>query len=177
VSWHRFILLEEYSGLLPSLAGRPIGAYVWRSILLGLVMVLLAIPLSIVAGLVIAPFMSLGVNGVLIGGVLVGIILGTILGWLWLRLAVVLPATAVGKSMKMGESWSATAKLSGKIFGVILILTLLNGAATAVISLIGVQLSLVAQALNIIVTWVQLMIGVSVLTTLYGHLVEGRDLV
>jgi hypothetical protein len=49
VSWHRFILLEEYPGLLPAIANRPIWTYAGLSVLLGLVMLAALLPFAIVA--------------------------------------------------------------------------------------------------------------------------------
>ena len=52
VAWHRFILLEEYHGLLPAAAGRPIWPYVWRSLGYGLLVLLAGIPLLFLVGIV-----------------------------------------------------------------------------------------------------------------------------
>lgn len=177
VGWHRFVLLEEYPGILPAFGGRPIGAYAWRSVLLGLLLVLVAVPLLFVLGLVFTPFAGDGVRGLFVLGLIFGIVMGSLLAWFWFRIALVLPSLAVGQPLKIGESWAVTKPLSGTIFGVVVILTVLNIAATSLLGLIGAGLPLVAQVINLGVTWVFLMVGVSILTTLYGHLIEKRDLV
>lgn len=170
VSWHRFVLLEEYPGLLPALSGRPIWPYIGRSILLALVLVLIALPVLFVLGLFIGALM----NSQLLLFAL-NIAVGALFGWVWLRLALLLPGTAVGKPISMGDAWGASSRLSGPIFQAAVILVALN----VLISLVfGAALggNIVGDLLNLIVTWVTMMVGISMLTTLYGHLIEGRDL-
>lgn len=173
VAWHRFVLLEEYPGALPAFGGRPVLPYLGKTLLVALILMLIMIPLFMLVGPALGPMMA---ASPLIGGLLVGLMLGVVFSFFWLRFAVCLPATAVGKPMKIGESWAATAPLSGIIFGVTVIITALNLVA----SVIAGQLANLSAALGTVVdlgiTWVTMMVGVSILTTLYGHLVEGREL-
>jgi hypothetical protein len=170
VSWHRFVLLEEYPGLLPTIADRPIWPYIGRSILLALILVLIAIPVGFVFGLLVSPLM---------GNVTLLLLLTTLMGvfftWIWLRLALLLPGTAVGKPISMGDAWSASGRLSGPIFQAAVILVALNVLVSFVF---GTALggNIVGDILNLIVSWVTMMVGISMLTTLYGHLIEGREL-
>lgn len=171
VTWHRFILLAEYPSTVPSMAGKPIGAYIGRSIVLGLLLVVIAIPVFLVFGLLAGPLMA--ASPLLFGG-LIGVLLGGILGFFWLRLGLTLPATAIGEKLGIKDSWSQTGPMSSVIFGVALLLMLLN----FVIGLPG-QLAgqnLVGALLGIAASWFTLMVGVGILTTLYGHIVEGREL-
>ncbi len=174
VAWHRYVLLEEYpTGFLPALSGRPVWPYLGRAVLLTLVIVLLAIPLGMVVGLV--AFGMAGEEPSLALVLLVGVIMGAILTWVWMRLGLVLPAAAVDRPFGMGESWSRTAPLSGAIFVAVLIVMALNAAVDYLFgSLLGE--GVVTQLLSLFVNWVSLMVGISILTTLYGVVVEGRSI-
>lgn len=181
VSWHRFVLLEEYPGLLPALSGRPVWPYLGRVIILAMLMVLISIPLGLGIGLISAPFVmnsGVGTTGELTGtfavvSLLLGIAFAAILSWLWLRWGLTLPAIAVGKPMGLRESWAATKPMSGAILAASLILFAISIAITFVIDRIfGV--SVIAIVLGLIVNWINIMVGISMLTTLYGNLVEGR---
>lgn len=170
VSWHRFVLLEEYPGILPAITGRPIWPYIGRSFLLGLVIVIIAIPVLLVFGLLAGPFANSLVMLLIFNAVL-----GTLFGWIYLRLALLLPGTAVGKPISMGDAWRASGRMSGAILQAAFILVVLNVLVSFVF---GAALggNIVGTILNLIVSWVTLMVGISMLTTLYGHLVEGRNL-
>ena len=90
------------------------------------------------------------------------------------RLSPVLPAIAVGQDMSFGDALAATRDSGATLFGLagLMILgslllqmpTILSGDPGSVISLVY----------GIVVGWFATMIGVSLLTTVYGHYVEGR---
>lgn len=166
VSWHRFILLEEYPGLLPALAGRPIGAYLGRTVILALVMIVAMVPALVILGLLTALF-GPGLLSIL------GIGLALYFSFVWLRVGLVLPATAVGKPLGVGESWRVTAPHANAILGAGALMIVLNTGIGLVSALLPLSLSLV---LDVIVSWITLMIGTSLLTTLYGVIVEERRL-
>ena len=169
VAWHRFILLEEYPGLLPQIAGRPIWPYLGRSIVYALVLALVALPLM----LLLAPLL-MGGGGAFSVLVLIGIT--GLLTYFWLRIAIALPSVAVGKPISMGEAWRASRGMSGTIFGVAFLLMGINGIATVVTNQVNLILPFMGFLLDVALQWTILMLGVSVLTTFYGHLIEGRDL-
>jgi len=170
VSWHRYVLLEEYPGLLPALSGRPIGAYIGRSLLLALILILLALPVGIILGIFAGLMLSSMVAFVIINAVL-----GTLFGWVWLRLAIVLPGTALGKPIPIGEAWRTSGRMSGAIMQAAFILVVLN-LLTGLVFGTALGGNIIGDILNLIVTWVTMMVGISMLTTLYGHLIEGRAL-
>jgi hypothetical protein len=165
------VLLEEYPGLLPTLSDRPILRYVLATLILIVVLLVVAsIPLTIVVGLVLlGDPQSPSIGAILI----VELVTGAVLYWLSMRLALILPATAVGRPMTLGESWRYTARASGAIFVAIVILSALSIGAGFVLDLL-LPGGLVRTVFDVVVTWISLMVGVSVMTTLYGHLVERR---
>ncbi|QQA42834.1 hypothetical protein [Pelagovum pacificum] len=170
VAWHRFVLLEEYPGAVPTTPFPAVRTYVGRSLLIGVLILLVMVPSMFVLSLVLTPLMM--VNQ-LLGISVFTILLSLVTSYVSLRWALVLPAAAIGDSMKLSESWSRTAKLSNQILGVALLLALLN----FVLGLLAVPFgALGGQVIGIAITWFVGMVGLSVLTTLYGHLVENRPL-
>lgn len=168
VAWHRFILLEDYPGLLPAVSGRPIMPYIGKTLLLGLVMMLALIPALLVIGLLSAVFdPTSGLFSI------IGIGLMLYFSYMWLRFGLVLPATAVGRPMGVTEAWRATAPHANAILGTGALLIVINAGASVVSA---VMPQTVALVLDLVVSWITLMIGTSVLTTLYGVIVERRTL-
>ena len=170
VAWHRYVLKEEMPGLLPPLRTDLVWPYLGRSILIALILILAAIPLGIVFGLVAGGTQSVTVASVL------GLLMALALGWIGTRLSLVLPARAVERPMTFGESWAATAPATSAIFVVVLILALINFVLGSLFTLILGD-NFVSGLLSLVVQWFITMLGLSVLTTLYGHLVERRPLV
>lgn len=171
VTWHRFILLGEYPSWLTSPAGLPIGPYLWTSLKLVLLMIVIFIPVSVVIGFVISPLMM---ASPWLAGAVLFLLLGGLFGFLWMRLALGLPAAAIGEHLGIRESWKRTSSFSGPIFGVALLLILMNLVLGLPSLLVGANL--LGALLEIIVQWFTIMVGVGILTTLYGHIVEGRPL-
>lgn len=179
VTWHRFILLEETPGAVPAVSDRPIFGYIWKSILAGLLVGVAAIPVMLVAFPIMGIFTdpaALG-NGFSLSALVVLLLAGSVLSFVWLRIAIVLPATAIGKTMSFGEGWSATARLAGPIFVAGIIIVLFNLVVGQVLGMLFAQGSVLWTVVNVLLQWFTLMVGASMLTTLYGHVVEGRDLV
>ncbi len=178
VSWHRFILLEEYAGVLPAVAGRPIWPYVGRTLLYSLLMMLVAVPLFFIVGLLASPFISVDTPVSVIGpGLLVFVIVGAVLTYVWFRIALALPSVAVGHPIRMADAWAASGAMRGTIFGVAVLLMVLTGVGGVLSDALYAVSPLVGALAEIAVQWVTLMLGVSILTTLYGHLIEKRPLI
>jgi hypothetical protein len=174
VTWHRYILLEEYPATVPAVANRPIGAYIGRTLMMTLQLVLVMIPVM----LLVIPF--IGNAGTLMlntgSGLIFSIVIGSILSFFWLRIGVSLPAVAVGKPMSSREAWTETKPVWQTILGASVIMVALNLAVTLAFSLLFTGIPLISYVLSVAMQWVTMMVGVSVLTTIYGHVVEGRPL-
>lgn len=178
VSWHRFILLEEYSGALPAIAGRPVWPYVGRSILYGFLVGLAAIPIFFVIGLVASPFIGSNPEASPpITALAVFVLASAVLTFIWFRIGLALPGIAVGKPISLGQAWSATSGKSGMILGVAVLLMAINGVAGIAVGFVAQILPIIGFVLNLFVQWVTFMLGISILTTFYGHLIENRPLV
>lgn len=168
VAWHRYVLEEEYpSGYLPRWHGSNMLSYLGRSILIGLIVALGMVVAAIPVGLISAVLP--GLAGLFAFG-LIGLA-----AYLFFRLGVMLPAAAIGRPMKLGEAWGVTKDDDGAV----VVLALIVIAASVVIqlpSLIGGQGTVIDLIYQIVTGWFATIIGISVLTTLYGHYVEGRPI-
>ncbi|QLQ20344.1 MAG: hypothetical protein HZT43_19720 [Exiguobacterium profundum] len=176
VAWHRFILMGEAPrGWIPAFHGARLWAYFLRSLGQALVTGLVAVILGMVVGLVVDLLFPSDEGREVDRHCPSGLpaspdtrpaALGRVAG------------AAIDGGQGFGVSWDATEGATG---------TLLALAGIGILAQLG--LSLVGSALDyanlwilsaawqLVVSWLVTMVGVSVLTTLYGHYVEGRPLV
>ncbi|MBS0123490.1 hypothetical protein [Thetidibacter halocola] len=165
VNWHRFVLLEEYpGGWVPSLHPALVLGYFGRFLLLSLLMSLALFPVLFVVGLfgpasvIVLPIVMLGLT------------------ILFYRLAVILPAGAIGQPITLAQAWEATKGSSPSILMAMLLLFLVNVVAQTVVTILALVVPILALALSLPVSVVLALAGVSILTTLHGHYVEGRPI-
>lgn len=187
VGWHRYVLLEETgNGFLPQFRGGMILSYFWRVVLVLLVLVLVIIGAGIVIGIIAAAVQSFIVIALLGVGLVFGV------SWVATRIGLILPAAAVGERMTIGESWAATRPVSSEILLPLIVIALTVGLINQALLLVlgetimGVNplgepqeirvLTLPGQIVSGVVTWLQLLVNLALMTTLYGNLVEGRQL-
>lgn len=172
VSWHRFLLLGEINpSFLPALKGRHILSYIWRTFIIFLLIVLaMIIPVIIIAALSYAGFLPRGfiATGV---PILSGIIAYVVL----LRLSLVLPAVALDKPFSSSVSWKATKPVFGGIVFVSVVIIAISKLLDF-ITVFSANSIIAGHIWSFLSGWVMLMFSVSILTTLYGHLIEGRSL-
>ena len=108
-------------------------------------------------------------------GTLLGFLMGTVLSFFSLRLSLVLPAAAVGEFMRVPESWEATKGQAKPIFVAALFIGLLT-IVPDLLRMTPLGSFLDGFLYDVISQWFLLMLGVSILTTMYGHYVEKREL-
>jgi len=185
VNWHRYVLLDEIAQgwqrlRIDSLTWRYIGNF----ILVALVLVACSIPVGLAIGLV-----SLLANAVL-GEELLVVFLVPAFGVLYAfafvaayRLLVKMPAVALGRrDFSMGDAWRATRGNSWRMLGLLILFLLclvligvLMFAVTYAFGLLGMVGLSLAVAIQVMVNWVATILGVTLLTSLYGFFVEGRE--
>lgn len=186
VGWHRYVLMEETgNGFLPRWRWDRVKAYFGRAFVVGLVVVLAVLGGVLVVGLAAGLTQSAGVALVLGIGVVFGA------SWVATRIGLVLPAAAIGERMTISESWAATRPVSSQILLPLIVIALAVGLIGQVILLVfgqtttvevfgqmqeQVVLSLPGQIVNGVMSWLQILINLALMTTLYGNLVEGRPL-
>ena len=169
VAWHRFALTGETAlGWVPRFHGSEIMGYLGRSILIGILVVLGVMVLTIPVGII-----SIGLPP--LAGVMSLLLIG-LAAYLFFRLGVMLPAAALGDKLTLAGAWDATRGQSGTI----LTLALIVVGASIVIQLPSWlnddPYSLINVVYSLVVNWFATIIGISVLTTLYGHFVENRSI-
>lgn len=170
VAWHRFVLVEERpDGWLPQWHGSRTLAYLGRSLMIGIAVLVVVIVTNLLLGPVLQ---GLGA----FGHVLRLTILGTLGTIVFLRLGVMLPAGTVDHRMTVAEAWTATKGESGTIVGLALVAAVATVLVQVPTMLNDDPGSMISMVYTIVLNWFVTMIGISVLTTLYGHLIEGRPI-
>lgn len=186
VNWHRYILLDEVpSGWSRLRLDRRVRRYV-----LNIIGIALTTGLVTFVGLIGYKFLSSILWGLF--GNAAGIVTTPVLicGVFLLiafsyRLSLTLPAKAVlgeYQSFTFSEALNETSGNSWRIFGVVLLLMVLSAivgalgfAATTIFAhfgTVGLSISFGAQ---VIVQWISTMVGIAILTSMYGFFVEGRN--
>lgn len=171
VLWHRFILLEEDKGsLMPSFPGRQIGAYFLQGLILFIILFVVSLALGFGLGALG------GALGGFVGVILATVAVSTIAMWVFYRYSPTLPAAALGRQISIDAAWRETKPLSGAIFVLVLLLSMVNYAySNLIVPYISNQL-VIPMVVEAVATWLSLMISISVLTTIYGIAIEKRAL-
>lgn len=177
VCWHRYGLLE--GDARPGIM-RPgvnvLGSYFVKLIIVGLLIVLAAVP-----GGVVMVLLSGGLSGGSFQpgfavGLLATLVLSVVLSWIGMRISLILPAAALGTSIKVSQSWQVTESFAGGIFRVAIIVAVLNGVLAGVAGILAAASPALAILGQFLLSYFQIILSISVLSTLYGHLVQGRPL-
>ena len=130
VTWHRFILLEEYPAYFPAVTGRPIWrvfpsdcddyfADVWRFD-------------ASCAHCHAADGRPFGEPALCWRSFLFACMFCLV--YVWLRVCISLPSVAVGEPMTSVEAWGKTREISQTILGLGLVMILLNFAAGTIVT-------------------------------------------
>ena len=185
VSWHRYILKDEVPQGWKRLR---VDGLTWRYIGNFILIILLLLACIMGAGLALA-ILAFVINAILgetaTAIVLVPVMLG---GYVFVfiaayRLSVKLPAVALGRTdFSMSDAWGDTQGNNWRLLGLLglfLVCLVLVGLATLLATLvfqslgtIGLSISI---AIQVLVNWVATILGVTLLTSLYGFFVEGRE--
>ncbi|MEM9550155.1 MAG: hypothetical protein AAGA05_03205 [Pseudomonadota bacterium] len=166
VAWHRFVLLEEYpSGWLPPLRTDRVGAYIWRLVILALAAIAMIFPASLLFFVSSAPAIMTPV--VLVYMVFLSI---TLTRW-----SITLPAAAIGKPLTLGEAYAETSGAFGTIL-VVLLSGFVLGLLLQGVSWLFIQVPAIYTVWNVPTQIFTSVLNVSIITTLYGHYVEKREI-
>ncbi len=175
---HRYVLREDTS-LAHAAAASIYGKYLLRGLVLGLVLIgmmtVAMLPIGIAAGITGAASGGSGSGTIPLAAWALIIAIGAVVMVLFLRMALVLPAAAVGVKMTLRESFRASRGQSPAIF----VALLANWAsAVALGQIVGhvLPFPLFGWLAQMLVGWPFMVWGAVTLTTLYGHCVEGRSL-
>jgi len=171
VLWHRFVLLGQIpETIIPPFYAGAVLTYLGKTIQLSLLLAVIGVAIGMLLGFAIGPLLG-PLAGMAIPLTLLGVLL-----YLSYRLGLIFPAVALSETMTFKSSWEKTKAASGAIAQLAVIAVIfailiqipsnMNPDPTSVINLIY----------SYVVGWIAMMVGISVLTTLYGIYVEGREL-
>lgn len=183
IVWHRYILLEEVpQGIIPYRGDFRIGRYFWYGVgiylIAGLVVALVGSVLGMAFGVGAVSMMSDASSGSIVGAAfLIGLVLGVAVTVLYLRLALILPAVALDEGLTIGGAWEASAGYTGAIVVTALVLTFLNIIVGTVLEMASgtVLPEWLYYVLSGGFNWFYFMLNISILSTLYGHIVQKRE--
>lgn len=171
VAWHRYVLRVQASpGLVPLFDGERMLAYLGTLVLVALIFSLGAAAVLLLS----APILS--ALPASLAGLLPLVALFALSGPA-LRLSAALAGVAIEPGHGLAEGWAATRGHTGTLYAVGL---LWAGVALAIrgVAILVLPDQMLLQILwSLPLGWIEMMVGISLLTTLYGHYVEGRPLV
>ncbi|GHC50581.1 hypothetical protein [Neogemmobacter tilapiae] len=181
VAWHRFVLTEERGGVVPVFHADRVLGYFGKGLGIGLMIVIPALLLLMLGAVVghalfrVDPSTLATSPGKFLLAQLVPLIFLLPVGVLMTRLSAMLPGAALKPGVPILSGWEATKGESGVMLGVV---GLTFGLALILqVPLFFIQNSFLVFVWGTITGWISLMLGASVLTTLYGHYIEKRALV
>lgn len=174
VSWHRHVLLGEQTGFVPVFRGDRIWAYVVRSLGYGII---LAIGGALWGTVVTAALSPLLMGEPLAWAVALAILVYLPILVVGFRLTADVPSTALGAEVPFLSGWRATAGHTKDIAVMVVILIAIGLAVEMLGLMIFGRIPVINLIWSLTVGWLQMMVGVSILTTLYGHYIEKRDLI
>ncbi|UZD90696.1 hypothetical protein [Cognatishimia activa] len=170
VAWHRFVLLEEDSGsLIPNFSSKRVLAYLMQGLILFFILFIVGLIVGIVSGLI-----SSAIGGFM-GVILATTITSFVILWVFYRYSPTLPAAALGETLSIDAAWKATKPYAGAILLLVLIMSLVTALLSGLLGAIALP-DPIHIGILAIQTWLNIMVGISVLTTIYGVAVENRDL-
>ena len=174
VGWHRFVLLGEAPGIVPVFRGDRIWAYFLRSLGYGIILVVAAV---LCGGIVVYVLrwvlmfswgMALNAMAVLVYPPLLVIAF---------RLTTGLPGAALGADAPFLAGWNATAGKTGDFIGLALVIVVIIVVLELIGFLVISRIMVLSLIWSFLIGWLRMILGVSILTTLYGHYIEKRELV
>lgn len=181
VSWHRYILLDEMpQGLARLRADNTVWRYFGNTILIVLILFAALLPPMMVAGLI---FSLMGNAGVILA--LPIYVAAFVLGIsFFYRMSVKLPAVALERrDFGLKEALAATGGNTARLLGLaalffiaVMGMALMLGMIAWLMEKTGVDFALfLSLAIQIVFNWIITIMGVTLLTSLYGFFAEQRN--
>jgi hypothetical protein len=179
VAWHRYILLDEVP---QGLAKLRVDRNVWRYFRNLILITLLVIPVMIPLLFLMAVFQSISpFAAIAVAAVYMVVVVSPIL----YRVSIKLPAIALGRQdFGMGDAWNTSAGNWWQIGAVAIVVTVLSAVASLVLEAVSKLIySVLGQSLGpwidlpiqVAINWIITVMGITLLTSLYGFFVEERD--
>lgn len=173
VGWHRYVLLNEQPSIVPQMHMDRLVAYLIKMVIIIVILIIPAILTTLVLG-PLAP--KLAMSGGMFTVVLVSSLITVPVFALFLMFSPALPGTAVSGQSGLNAAFNAT-KGDWVQMVVLAAAVMLLQAAVALLSLyVFSKIPMGMMVWNIVGGWFVSMVGISVITTLYGHYIENRAL-
>lgn len=168
VGWHRYILMgEEPRGWVPVFHGNLILGYLGRSIIVGIVVLLIVLAVSTMGAVLLLPLFGPAAAPAVSA---IGFFAAAIFFY---RIGLILPAGTVEAPMRINAALVATKGQSGAII-ILAFLTVGFSFALQIPTQLDGGAGVIDAVYQAVVGWIGLMLGVGTLTALYGYLIEGR---
>ncbi len=172
VAWHRFVLLDETpNNYVPMFNASRVLGYLGGSLLIGLV----------AAGVALVGLVVIGIFAVIHATIIaipLAIVLMLVLIPIGYRLGMVLPAASVDHRLSLREAWAATRGTTWLILRLALIIVVAVLVLDSPVFLVGGirNPNIAVEIWLTIVSWFILLVGVALLTTMYGYYIEHRPI-
>ncbi|MGA0613512.1 hypothetical protein [Paracoccus sp. KR1-242] len=177
VGWHRFVLLGEEPRFIPARRARSILNYAKTAVITAVFLSLALIPLAMA---IFALMLIVNRDALPTAAILLGFLGNFLFCILLLRLGVALPGAALGDRTPIARSWAATGGKTSTLAMITLPYMLmqygLQQLPFAEHNHAFIQQSWPWLGAQLMVYWLLWMFALSLLTTLWGHYVEGRAL-
>lgn len=172
VAWHRYVLLEEYPGRL---GPRWNGPEMWAYFLASLRITFGTVFVGAIAGAALGVLGAVTGEEWLVPGNGSSPIFTAALSYFSIRISLVLPAAALGEHMSIWTSWKISSPFAWEVLIAMVLVNLLVSIPTLLAgTVIGEALAMVSYF--VFAGWLQVMLSISLLTALYGHIVQQRPL-
>jgi hypothetical protein len=174
VGWHRYVLLGETSGLVPSFSGDRIWAYFLRALGYAVILIVIGAIWGGIVGFVVGSIFG---NSIVLMLILMGLLIYLPVLVISFRMTSDLPSAALDAGHPFMSGWTKTAGATTDLAVMAAIIVVAVVVLGVIASTLLANLPIFGVVWALVMGWVQMMVGVSILTTLYGHYVEKRDLV
>lgn len=165
-SWHRHVLLGERPQVFRSIGGSE-ARYFWAAVRMSLVIMLIVfMPMILIVALTSA------LNGSIYVTMLASLIIGIAVAIIGLRLGTGLAGAAIGAARPLTTGWKGTESC----LGTLLLLAVFSQILQTILNLASQIPGLVGLVATLLAAWLGTLLSLSIITTLWGHFVEGRAL-
>lgn len=165
-SWHRHVLLGERPQVFRSIGGSE-ARYFWAAVRMSLVIMLIVfMPMILIVALTSA------LNGSIYVTMLASLIIGIAVAIIGLRLGTGLAGAAIGAAKPLTAGWKGTESC----LGTLLLLAVFSQILQTILNLASQIPGLVGLVATLLAAWLGTLLSLSIITTLWGHFVEGRAL-
>ncbi|UWQ10883.1 hypothetical protein K3X41_13615 [Aliiroseovarius crassostreae] len=188
VAWHRYVLMnEDPTGWLPQLRGPQVMTYALWAVLMMIGVVVLSFPLILAFLLMIESIEAGAVpnTGQIVFLIIAFVIVMSFAMIAMMRLSTVLVSRALGERLGVKQAWAATRGSNKMIFAlfcwmflILFVVMLVVGFVASILGSMGLTILAFGVVVPIYVFggWLFAMLQISIMTTIYGVYVEGREL-